>query len=260
MPRRHARELLYYSSPRSHVLLAAVSVLFLATNAIPAVPEQTPSAIHHPSVDYPIWVSAGLGQTKGALNPETFSHPVVKNRIARIFEQTPVRGCYEVGPIILDRVGGRPSPKSLEQAARDYPVVAMGVVEELTPGFLVGEPGTMVRAEVEDVSRDLATGSSFFVFIPIAEFEFLGKRICKRDPRYPGLPKIGDEVLLFADPTQAEGVQYLAPEHPESLIWISDREVRYAPSLAKREDGVLPKTRESLFRELRSLPSWERRR
>lgn len=249
-------------TPSSLLLLAAALVLCLGREARPALPEQTPAAIRHPAVDYPIWVSAEAGQIHGALNLKIFSHPVVRNRITRIFEQTPVAGCYQVGPIILDRVDGRPTPNSLQQAARTYPVVAVGVVKELTPGFLVGEPGTLVRAEVEEGSREISPGTSFFVFVPIGDFEFLGKRICKRDPRYAGLPQVGEEVLVFADPSQALTVQYLAPEYPENLVWITDREVRYAPSLAaaNSDSDALPSTRADLFRELRGLPFREQGR
>jgi hypothetical protein len=241
--------------PRWLPTFLAAMVLLAAGGLEPAC-GQTPSQIRHPAVDYPIWVSVETAEAKGALESALF-HPIAARRIQTIFESTPVHGCYPVGPMIADRYGGRTAPSSLAEASAAYPVRAIGRVIELLPGFLVGEPGTLVIAEVGEESRNVEAGTNFFVFIPIADFDFRGKRVCKRDPRYAGLPKIGDEVLLFAAPPEAVDAQYLSVEYPENLVVVSGAEVLYSPSLtaSAKEMEELPTTRGDLLTALRLLAS-----
>lgn len=241
---------------RLRVPATALFALFLL--GITHAAEPTPplaTAIRHPAVEYPLWVSTQAAETAGALDSPQLFHPIAARRIRSIFDSTPVHGCYPVGPIFLERYGGRTAPTSLTQAARAYPVVALGRVISLNPGFLVGEPGTLITAEAEDSSRAVKPGSTFSVFMPVGELTFQGKRICKEDPRFAPLPKLGDEILLFSDPTEAKDSQYFAIEHPENLAVIAGDRVLYAPALARAADRTeaLPSTRDELLVTLRQV-------
>lgn len=194
----------------------------------------TPETIPDPSANYPIWLSAKAAEQRSLSDPASF-HPVAAERIRSLLSQTPVKGCYEAGPIVLDFDGGRQRPRSLEEAARSYPVFGYGVVRELTPGFQVGEAGHLARVEVTQPSRGFEKGQSFFVFLPLGSFAFLGKKICKEDVRYAGLPAVGDELLVFADRPDPQQERIFTIDYPEAVIWISGNEVRLAPRLQQAQ-------------------------
>ncbi len=240
----------FFRSHRATVLTLAVLLAAIAMEQSVAQ-EASPDTIYHPAVDYPLFVSAQLAETRPASDPTLFE-AIGAERIGRIFEATPVHGCYPVEPILSDYFGGRSAPTSLAEAARSYPLIALGIVKELTPGFNVGEPGTLVRAEAEAASRQIMAGEVFYVFVPHANFIFRGKRICKEDARYIRLPKVGDEILLFTDPAGTKAVDYFAVEYPQNLILIAGEEISYSSDLVKsmEDPEQLPVTKSELLTQL----------
>jgi hypothetical protein len=244
----------WQTSTRNHwqwLATILVTMLFLAGADGGTPSTQAPTEIRHPAVDYPIWLSAEMAQADGALESSLF-HPIAARRIRAIFESTPVHGCYQVGPMLADRYGGRTAPTSLTEASQAYPVLALGRVTNLSPGFLVGEPGTLISAETDVVSRAVTPGSRFFVFVPVGDFTFRGKRICKLDPRFAPLPKVGEEILLFSDETETVETQYFPVEYPENIAVISGDKVSYAKSLkaANNQTEALPTNRNNLLAAL----------
>lgn len=221
--------------------------------------EETPQTIYDPMVPQPIWVSAKLAEQRGITDPDLF-HPMVTDQISYILSLAPVAGCYEAGPEIADFVGGRRAPRALEEAARSYPLVAYGVVKELTPGFAWGEPGYLVRTEVSEISRGIALGQSFFIFIPVGDFTFAGKKICKEDMRYVGLPAVGDELLTFVDESRTKDVLYFSIDYPQAVILISRGNVRLPRRLPGEDSSGFesiegPRSREELLGLLPTLVS-----
>ena len=243
--------------PFRRLLVAAA--LFVYTGPLSAQ-TTTPPAIFHPQVAYPIWISAENAEKKDLGDTSAF-HPQAADRIRYILSQTPVAGCYEAGPIVLDFSGGRKAPRALQDAAASYPVFGYGVIRELTPGFLVGEAGQLARVEVSQPSRGFQEGQTFFVFIPVGEFTFNGKKICKVDARYVGVPKLGAEMLVFADQPATVKAQLLSIDYPEAVIMVDDNVVKLAPALQKalatREGVQKPATREELLALLPQLQTIE---
>ncbi len=231
-------------------MLSAAALLLALQTAILAQ-EESPATIYDPTVEYPLFVSAKLAETQDTLDPALFE-PIGMSRMNAIFDATPVHGCYPVEPIIYDLYEARNPPTSLTEAAQTYPVIAFGTVKELTPGFEVGEAGFLVRVEAREGSRQIDVGKDFFAFIPVGAFTFRGKRVCKEDPRFAGLPKVGDEVLLFTDPPGNASVDLLLIEYPRNLVLISGEEVRYSPHLVTwlKQGASLPATRTELLRGL----------
>jgi hypothetical protein len=250
-----------FEYPRAFKLLALSLVCLVTPIATPlfaaAVQLRTPQSITDPRVEYPIWVSAELLDSTAGLSAGLL-HSLAAERISGIFERTPVHGCYPDGPMIVDYYGGKAAPTSLEEAARNYSVIAFGTVKELTPGFRLGEPGNMVRAEADDGSRGIAPGTPFYVFVPIGDVEVFGKRVCKQDPRYAGLPKIGDQVLVFADPPfSTQQPLYFTLRYPQDFVLISDDSVRLSPDLVRSAitPEALPTTKDELVTTLPLLPA-----
>jgi len=205
-------------------------ICWAATRLLAAQTSGTPEAIYHPRADYPIWISAKAAEEKSLGDPASF-HPIAAERIRYLLAQTPVAGCQQAGPIINDFAGGRPRPRSLEDAARSYPIFGYGVVRELTPGFQVGEAGHLARVEVTEPSRGVEIGQSFFVFLPLGDFTFHGKKICKEDIRYAGMPAVGDELLVFVDRPDPQKERIFTIDYPEAVVWISGNEVKFAPRM-----------------------------
>ena len=235
-------------SSRSVVLLLeAILVAFLAV----AAEAKTPQAIFYQQAANPVWISAKAAEQKGLDDPASF-HPMAADTIRHILAQTPVAGCYEAGPIIFEFSGGRNPPRSYQDAARTYPVFAYGVARELTPGFLFGEAGNLVRLEVSQISRGFQEGQEVFVFLPLGELVFQGKKICKRDPRYAGLPAVGDEVLVFSDKPFTVKDLLLRIDYPESVTIVTGDKLLVAPAFEQGTDSrsgsaEKPTTREELL-------------
>lgn len=238
-------------SSRAKLLqFAALSAFLLGPIAARAASAKAPDSISYPNAGYATWVSAQLAEQRGLADTTVF-HPQARADIAAILGQTPVAGCYEAGPMIVELSGGRNRPLSLEDAARSYPIFAYGKVRELTPGFVIGEAGHLATVEVTEASRGIEAGRIFYVFLPLGKFVFQGKNICKVDPRYAGLPAVGDELLVFADRPALAAKGLWTIDHPEAVVLVSGGQVRWAPALEKarasRPESKMPNDRKGLL-------------
>lgn len=249
------------TNPRNRLLPAFLSVMAGLVLSLPGSAQTTrsPEEIFYPKADFPIWVAATTAEAKSLDDAATF-HPMAAERIRHILSQTPVAGCYEAGPIVLEFSGGRNPPRSFQDAARSYPVFAYGIVRELTPGFKLGEAGYLARLEVTQTSRGFADGQSLFVFLPIGDFTFHGKKICKKDPRYAGLPSVGDEILAFAEKPFTKDNLLLNIDYPEAVVIVADEKLELAPPLKnalEARSGAVenPINRDELLALLPSLKS-----
>jgi hypothetical protein len=236
------------------LLLLAIYGLVLCTCdvAIGGIGGNKPQLMHHPEAQYPLWVSAEIASKDNSLNSEVLSPDSIR-QIEDILKQTPVNGCHEAGAAILDRFDSPPDPTTLAGKAKQHPIVAYGKVTDVQPGFWVGEAGSLVRVQPLSRARNVEKGKEFYIFIPVAEFDFLRKRICKTDYRYAGLPKIGDEVLAFSNVRLKGNYQYFSIQIPEDFILISGESVLYSPDFKRVTTQNLPEERSLLIQFLNQL-------
>ena len=93
-----------------------------------------------------------------------------------------------------------PTEKTLDDVFKNAQAVLRGRVVEMTPGFYLGEPNTLLTVSLEKSirrSKAFAKGSTFYVVYPKARFAIGDITFCKTDTKFPYAPKVGDRVLLL---------------------------------------------------------------
>ena len=221
--------------------LLVLGLLIASAGTLRAQGSVPPAALDRPgSGEPPSWVSLALAEKEGSTDngARALFAPDTRSIMGRLFDSPPVHGCYELGPDILERVGVPAPPRTLEKAARQKPILLVGKVLALTPGFNIGTLGNLVRVEAEPDSRGILPGTEVLFFVPIGEATFHGKRLCKSDPRFSGLPNVGDEVLVFAD--RIASMRMLHPPHqqPQNLA-LQDLQGETATYLAIYPDDLI---------------------
>lgn len=233
--------------------MVPVCLLMLSSAALAnGRPNQMPSVVRHSAVPHVIWISASAAASEGRLQKSLMDRGSAE-KLEDLVARPAKPGCHQVEPEILDTFGYGPDrPDSLSMAAKSFPVMAAGRVTGTAPGFYIGQPGKLVRAEAIEPSQGIDAGTPFFFFVPVAEFSFLAKQICVHDLRYPIAPRQGDEVVAFGYFPGGYTVQYLQVPFPENLIVA--RGERLFSTLPEKQ---LPTTRTDLFRQIESLPAYE---
>jgi hypothetical protein len=189
-----------------------------------------PETISFAGIQNPTWVSAKFAEASGGLRTKRFSADSVE-MIERVLAESPLGGCHESGPVIEDYYGGQAAVGSVEEAVSIYPVAAVGRVVAMEPGFHVGVAGTMLEARAQSPSNGIEAGERFLVFVPLGDFVFSGKRICAKDPRYWGLPRLGDLIVVFSRRSVYPDVTFLSLDYPRNLAVISEGVLHLAPDL-----------------------------
>ena len=151
-----------------------------------------------PEMTYPLWIDSSMVLNADGTTNTSLINPEGVREIQAIRGLPREGGCAQVTAYLQD-IANLPSRATLEQAAQSSRLVILGKVTEKAYGFLVYEPGQLLRVVPEEVikgsSRDVP---AYFVFFPVGTLKLGDLKICKTDSRYPEPPAVGDEVLLFA--------------------------------------------------------------
>jgi hypothetical protein len=183
-----------------------------------------PKAHYIPSrveMAYPVWVDASLVFNQdGGINTALI-HPEGVKEIQSLRTRPSVNGCKPDGPFLKDIIN-LPPRTSPEAAAKNAQLVILGTVSEKSYGLLVTEPGQLLRVVPEDTlkgkPRDV---DAYFVFFPVGTFMLDGFKVCKTDSRYPDVPAVGDQVILFMPPqTESQTEPYLEIDDGNGIITI----------------------------------------
>jgi hypothetical protein len=161
--------------------------------------------------------------------------------------------CVYYGPSYHDFAGA--PRETIENLATSAEWSVRGHVTNITPGFFHGEPFSLLTVEVD---RTLAiTGKSpdpvLFVLYPYAHFRAGDISFCKDDYRFPHIPVVSDELLLFA-PRGAVGVEVtlLMPDR-NYVIFGSRDEITLPAELQDIDD--LPRSIDAIAERIRALRS-----
>lgn len=88
---------------------------------------------------------------------------------------------------------------SLTSAARGSDNVIVAKVIGRLHGFSGPTPGTLLRLETEEVLSGAARDHQY-LFFPVGDFSFAGRRICSSNPKRPrSAPDLGDRLLVLFD-------------------------------------------------------------
>lgn len=120
------------------------------------------------------------------------------------------KACLELGPIITDLRPGTVLPQEFDDLVKNSLAILRGRVVGMEPGFFNTEAGLLLKVKIQDrlkSSDRFWNGPHVFVYYPRGDFRVGSTSICKRDPRWPVVPDLGDELLLFphVSPIDPEG-------------------------------------------------------
>ena len=221
-------------------LASLAVVLLFAIGSATALPRiaPMPKQILMPSFPYPLWIAADAlfdGSNKLDLQRMQVLHPASTRAIFDLLvKDEQAGGCHLVQEVYTNDLD-TPNYENLENA-RAAAFIVSGRVTGLLFGFAASVPGTLARIDDARVVRGRSRESTFYFFVPIADFQLAGQRICKVDSRYAGLPTLGDRVFLFSNPPLAEIPQYLLVKSPTSMILVRDTRVLYPSAFHSRPD------------------------
>ena len=145
-----------------------------------------------------VWVAAERVLTpSGEVDTNLFSdsEPETLERLMALPEKN---GCIELAGIIYDFLNP-PIRDNVYQAAKYASTVVMAEVTGLKAGFYGTDAGNLVQL----LPVEILKGNSgeirkpFYVFLPNGSFSVGAHRFCARNPNYPSLPDLGDQLMLF---------------------------------------------------------------
>ncbi len=210
-----------------------------------------------PLAPYPLWIKAEalLNSDRTAVDSKVLQtlHSSAVRAIQEILD-TDQKGqdCVRLEEVWSDYIETKPR-ETLEDAMYYSDLIVTGTVVAQASGFLVDVAGTLLQINALKFAKGWSDRATFFLFIPIGEFTLGAKRICKVDARYAGLPKIGDEVVVFTTDPWDDVPIYLPLQDPGDIVWIQDKAVRYPPQFLRNRDEKsppLPENKASLFERL----------
>lgn len=104
--------------------------------------------------------------------------------------------CVYYGPS-YNHFSSRPR-ETLDDLAASADWSVRGHVIRITPGFFNGEPFSLLTVEVDRSVRGTSPDRILYLLYPYAQFRAGDVRFCKDDYRFPHIPAVSDELLLFA--------------------------------------------------------------
>ena len=167
-----------------------------STNKLPA--------LHYlagdPDRKYPVWVDEkSMVTPAGELRTDIIA-PSELVLLRDSLATPPQNGCIPVGPVYEDMA--LPPRGSIEEGTTHSRLVLLGTVIASAPGFSGAMPGQLLRVLPLEVLKGQPRGvASYNVFFPVGRVKLGKVDLCKTDPRYPEMPRIGDRVVVFAPDT-----------------------------------------------------------
>jgi hypothetical protein len=232
---------------RAHVLSSVGIACALAAGSAkgavpPALWAQQPGAATFVRAD-------SVFRAAGEVDSTLFSPQAV--RTIGLYTSLPEKdGCVHLGPVLRD-YPNHEAFSSLEQATETARFVLVATVTDRAGGFSGSEAGTLLELNPSEVLK--STGgkkeSTYFTFVPIGTFLLEGRSYCATHPQYPGLPEIGDQVVVFLrDPTSFAS-SFLALYHGTDIVVMA----KDGSTRASTEYNLSPSTTAaSLLRLVRS--------
>ncbi len=196
------------------VALAGILIGGQAVRADPpaAVPAEIPSIL---GPNQPAWVGARAlvsksGQIRLDLLPEEARSRIESARL-RAKQKASASPCLELGAIITDLRPGTILPNKFEDLVDHSLAILSGSIVGIEPGFFDGQAGLLLEVKIDrrlKSSDRFWKGPEVYVYYPRGDFKVDSMSICKRDPRWPVTPEVGDRVLLFphVSPIDSDGV------------------------------------------------------
>ena len=132
---------------------------------------------------------------------------------------------------------------SLAELARRSRTIFSGVIQESTPGFFSGLPGTLLTVRVSEalVGSSELVGASVYVEHSVAHFAIGPYRFCHGEKEFQ--PKVGDAIVVFdtLGPMDREGLLFspirsqILFQSPTRGLFVSER-MRRDSTVAKKTD------------------------
>ncbi len=182
----------------------------LPGNLSAAFSEPMPLVLQNPDIGYADWVDHQLALNPAGQVDDNLFRDAERQMVAGYFQMPIKDGCHQVGTAFNDYVFPY-SRTTIADAARDSVLVVEAIVTGTSCGFMEGVPGQLLRVAPENAFKGTTTSSTYFAFIPVGSFSLGSSRICKTDPSYAEVPKVGERVFLFSK---------IVNERPEPLIQI----------------------------------------
>lgn len=184
-------------------------VLAFAGGALERTPDQIKYAT--PRDHFPLWVSLSHAfRNNNEVDAGLFAPYALRRVQTHLFRQSsdqPTSSSIAADPcegratdVDSDRVDPKPN-KSLASISAYAIAVYRGTIEDITPGFLGGQPGSLLGVRVTrglKTSPALRGDSRVLVYYPYLRATVGAYRVCKTDSRFGYRPEVGDEVLVFA--------------------------------------------------------------
>lgn len=99
-----------------------------------------------------------------------------------------------------DFVVDPPEGPSVGEVVSEIPSIYRGKIVGIDQGFYRGAPGSLLEIRVVRTFKSSAeqpNPDEVYLYYPFAQFDIADLTVCKRDPRYPLQPDLGDEVFFF---------------------------------------------------------------
>jgi hypothetical protein len=96
-----------------------------------------------------------------------------------------------------------------------------GSITEITPGFSIGVPVSLLTVKVQDTLRGAQTGASvqtLYVFSAVAHFRIGSYVFCGESSSAWGEPARGDRVLIFVSRWVREGTGFVSPSSDQVIF------------------------------------------
>lgn len=233
-------------------LLCAGLILLAGSASWAAEPAPMPETFFADAEEqHPSWVSAGrvltsTGEVDASLFPAPFSE-----QLRYVLNLPEKDGCLRLREVLISRIDP-PVREDISQAVRTADVVILAQVTGLAPGFRLTEAGHLVRVRPAEVlkGQEKVTLDEYYFFFPVGSFTVGEKRICKIDERYPSLPEVGQEVLLFAFGPATR--PYLGIQDDGGIVVLREDSLD-VPERYKSDPLTQGKTRDEFFEIVKKL-------
>jgi len=147
--------------------------------------------------------------------------------------------CLEIGP---GSYASYSRPETFSDAVTMAAAIIHGIVTGIAGGFYAGmHPGLLIQVEVQEWVRrrpGYPEAPYVYFYYPVGDFRVGSIRICKRAPRWPDPPEVGDEVLLFprVEPMDPEGIMAIITTDGEEMVIGNPAGIRISAALSEIEE------------------------
>ena len=181
------------SSRRVLYILVALSL------SLAALGDEMPRVAYYPDLPNfkPHWVASDAALTsEGRLDTAVFEDAAVEHLKRWLGGTERGEECLQIENKIPE--SPVPGKETLADQTRASDWIFFAEVTGRIPGFRSVRPGTLLRIEPTQVLKGpVDRNFPHYVFLPVGEVPLGKRRLCVEDVRFPELPELGEQVLLY---------------------------------------------------------------